>query len=125
YHIQARAQTGTVWQEWSDIVQARTAEFEASFGTYNILGVAHDDIYPENTWATRKLAVRDIIVQAGNHPDISGIQEAIATVQMGEVLDLLDGYGYDSYVSAREISCRAIFWKANRFRLIDAEDVDM
>lgn len=102
-----------------------TVYFETTVGTYNILGVAHDETYPNNPWAERKQAVKAILLQADNHPDIFGIQEVIMTAQMNEVTALMAGAGYDSYVSPKEISCRAIFWKSDSYSLVNAEDVEI
>ena len=99
--------------------------FETTVGTYNILGVAHDETYPNNPWAERKQAVKAILLQADNYPDIFGIQEVIMTVQMNEVTALMAGTGYDRYVSPKEISCRAILWKSDSYSLVHAEDVEI
>lgn len=120
YYWQLRAEMNGTWTDWSSVKRVSTASFETSVATYNILGAEHDaNIEPEFSWYLRKTALRDIILQPNNSPDILGVQEA--RVQIEELVDLLGGE-YDGHVSARSLSPQAIFWKPEKFELVKFND---
>jgi len=120
YFWQIRAEIDGAWTGWSVAKRINTASFETSVASYNILGAEHDpDIEPEYAWHIRKEAVRNIILQSNNDPDILGVQEA--RVQIDEVIGLLDDH-YNYHVSGRSISPQAIFWKPEKFELVSFND---
>ncbi|PRD45504.1 endonuclease/exonuclease/phosphatase family protein [Sphingobacterium haloxyli] len=120
YYWQTRAEINGGWTDWSPAKQAGTASYATSVATYNILGAEHDaNIEPDFAWHLRRDAVRNIILQRNNNPDIIGVQEA--RVQIGELVNLLK-QDYHVHVSARSLSPQAIFWKPEKFELIGFND---
>lgn len=120
FYWQIRALVGNSWTDWSVTERFSTASYEVSIATYNILGVEYDpDIEPEYAWNLRKDALRDIVLQPNNNPDIIGLQEC--RLQTDDVVERLEGL-YDSHVSDRQISARAIFWKSDKFELVSYDD---
>gem|GEM_PF-750142 len=123
YYLQVRAQKGASWTEWSEIKKCKTATFSTIVTSINMLGKEHDPKFPNNTWDSRKEALRDVIFQDNNNPDILGLQEGMDLTQTMEVVSFLNGK-YDSYVSDKEISARAIFWKPEKYNLLESDDVE-
>lgn len=95
-----------------------------TIGSFNILGKSTDSIFPQNTWDSRKSAVKNIILQDNNYPDIFGVQEGRHIDQVLELADSLDE-SYSYYATEREVSARAVFWKTNQFTLIDTGEFDL
>jgi endonuclease/exonuclease/phosphatase family metal-dependent hydrolase len=92
--------------------------------TYNVLSKNHDSTFPNNTWAMRKTAFQSIIKQGNNVPEILGIQEGQNLSQVNDIVSLM-GSGYDSYISPRTISARAIFWKNDKYQLVASDTKDI
>lgn len=92
--------------------------------TYNILSKNHDGTFPNNMWVDRKDALKDIIKQANNVPEILGIQEG-QNIDQVDALILRMGSGYDHYVSPKTISPRAIFWKNDKYELVASDTKDL
>ncbi|WP_161554466.1 endonuclease/exonuclease/phosphatase family protein [Sinomicrobium soli] len=120
YFFQVRAQLKSGWTDWSAINQINTASFEASITTYNVLGVEADpNVEPEYAWHLRKEALKAMILQANNNPDIIAFQET--TTVAPEIKEMI-GENYDSHISEREVSARLISWKPGKFELVSYND---
>src|SRR5690606_14626109 len=63
-----------------------TASVTVKVTTYNILSEKYDYKFPNNTWASRKAAWKDIIKQSNNVPEILGIQEGQEIDQVNDVI---------------------------------------
>jgi endonuclease/exonuclease/phosphatase family metal-dependent hydrolase len=92
--------------------------------TYNIRSKRYDDKAPNNTWASRKDAVRGILMQAETAPEILGVQEGQVREQI-DALTLRMGPDYDQYVTALDISPRAIYWKKDEYGLVASNTIDI
>ncbi len=92
--------------------------------TYNILSKNYDSKFPNNIWADRKDAVKAIIKQSDNVPEILGIQEG-QNIEQVNALILRMGTDYDNYVSPLDISARAIFWKNDKYELLASDTKDI
>src|SRR5699024_1366931 len=109
YYVQGRVLLNGKWSAWSDIRYDKTALFETTIGTYNILSSQYDHVFPNNSCEERKESMKIAILQEGNFPDILGLQEGMVEAQVLELAALL-GDHYISHISHRDISSRAIFW---------------
>lgn len=123
YYLQIRARNNSSWTAWSEVQSCKTASFSTVVTSINILGKSHDPSFPNNTWNSRKEALKDIVFQVNNNPDVLGIQEGSDLGQTMEVVNLLEEK-YAVYVSDRQISARAIFWKPEKYSLIEAGEIE-
>lgn len=121
YYVQARVLLKGKWSAWSDVMHCQTALFSTTVGTYNILSAQYDHVFPNNTWESRKEAMRTAILREGSFPDILGVQEGMVEAQVLELAALL-GDHYISHISHRDISSRAIFWKPSKYELVEFND---
>lgn len=122
YYVRVRARFSGGWGEWSDIRTITFFAISVVFESYNILGEQHVDKSP---WPNRKEAMGAIVLQESNFPDVIGIQECASTSQMNDVIDMLkEKYNYISGNNTY-MSPRLIFWKKDRFELVDTSVVDM
>lgn len=121
YYIQVRAMENEKWTNWSHIIHSKTALFSTTVETYNILSSQYDSIFPNNIWEERKVAMRNIIMDSQNYPDILGIQEGMKKSQVMDLVSLLKS-SYNAHVSQRNVSARAIFWKPEKYSLISFDD---
>lgn len=121
YYFKVRVLDKGVWSEWAGIKTCKTANYSVTVGTYNILSSKYDDVFPNNLWENRKEAMRNTILQPNNFPDIFGIQEGMVDKQVDELANLLENT-YVSHISKRKISARAIFWKPEKFSLVEFDD---
>lgn len=120
YFIQVRGRLTDDWTSWSNVSRVSTATFEAAMTTYNILGIEADPVVePEFAWHLRKDALKSMILQANNNPDIICFQET--ALLAGELSDMLAA-DYDTHISAREVSARVIAWKPDKFSLVSYDD---
>ncbi len=121
YYFKVRVLDKNVWSEWSEVKKIKTADYSVTVGTYNILSSRYDHVFPNNIWENRKEEMRNIILQSDNNPDILGIQEGMIDAQVNDLGSLLKG-SYVSHISKRKISARAIFWKPEKFSLVEFDD---
>lgn len=121
YYIQARVLNDSIWSEWSKIQNVKTASFNTTVGSYNILSSQYDSVFPNNTWETRMQAMKSIILQPDNNPDIFGVQEGMVLSQVIELGELLKN-SYVNHISKRSVSPRAIFWKPDLYELVAFDD---
>lgn len=121
YYINVRVFNNSKWSDWSAVKKGKTALFSTTVGTYNLLSSKYDHVYPNNIWKNRKKAVKAIIMESDNNPDIFGIQEGMVKQQVLELADLLKD-SYECHISKRKVSPRAIFWKPERFELLSYGD---
>lgn len=116
YFFQVRASLNSGWSDWSDTSQVNTASFEVSITTYNVLGIEADPkVEPEFAWDNRKEALKAMILQQNNNPDIIAFQET--TLLAPQIKEMLKEH-YDSYISEKEVSARLISWKPDKFELV-------
>ena len=120
YYIQIRAQTSKGWTDWSTVKRISTAAFAVAVTTYNILGIEADDVVePEYAWHLRKDALKQMVLQENNNPDIIGFQETTTLAE--ELVDMFKDH-YGCHVSARGVSARLICWKPEKFELVSYDD---
>lgn len=89
--------------------------------SYNILGKVHAHKSP---WEPRRHHVGELILQEDNFPDILGVQECTDPSQHGDMIGMLCAQ-YDWVIGAPAMSARAVFWKRERFELVETCSVDM
>ena len=106
------------------LAAAPVATVTVKVTTYNILSKDYDATFPNNMWVGRKDAVGNIIHQSNNVPEILGIQEGQNLAQVNDVVSRM-GSGYDNYVSNRNISARAIFWKNDKYELVASDTKEL
>lgn len=122
YYFKVRHFKEGKWSLWSSVIPLKTAELSLVITTYNLLGIAYVDKSP---WENRKAAVNNIIRQANNDPDILGCQECANDVQMNGMIDMLkDTYDYH-VLNVVDASPRLVFWKKNKFSLVESATIDM
>ncbi|SRR5690625_3098623 len=121
YYVQGRVLLNGKWSAWSDIRYDKTALFQTTIGTYNILSSQYDYVFPNNQWEERKQSMKTTILREDNFPDIFGVQEGMVKDQVLALAELL-GDHYTSHISHRDISPRAIFWKPTKYELMEFDD---
>lgn len=123
YYLQVRANDGSNWSDWSETKETKTAAFSTVVETYNLLSSKYDYKFPNNTWNSRKEAFRDIVLQSD--PDILAVQEGQIKSQVTDLESLLSSQ-YSAHISDRNITARAIFWKKDKYSLVEFDDnIDM
>lgn len=121
YFFQVRAGLKSGWSEWSKVKKINTASFKASITTYNVLSIGSDPkVGPDWAWAVRTEALKQIILQDNNNPDIISFQESN---KGGEEIKQMIIEKYDTHISKREaVSASLIAWKSDKFELVDFND---
>lgn len=89
--------------------------------SYNILGKVHAHKSP---WEPRRQYVGELILQEGNRPDILGVQECTDPSQHGDMIGMLCAE-YDWVIGGPAMSARAVFWKRDRFEVVETYTIDM
>ncbi len=133
YYFKIRAFDGENWTKWSKVKKAETALFSTTIETFNVMGDraylhSHgEDYYEEyqiagkDYWSNRRIAFRDLILASDNQPDILALQEVSQPEQLEDIVSLLSSE-YDVHISSRIIDPRAIFWKKDKYSLVDFDD---
>lgn len=121
YYTSLRAYNGLEWTEWTTTKEIKTALFSITIATYNILGIKYVDKSP---WSDRKASVGKIILQENNFPDILGVQECENETQKNDMVDMLKNK-YSYHVSDLAISPRIVFWKPEKYNLVETETIDL
>lgn len=106
------------------ISQAKQAaiSFTTSVGSYNILSQTVTTKGP--LWDVRKPHVKDIILSEAFSPDILGIQECQENAQSADMIQMLQ-QDYDYHLESTKTSSRLIFWKRNKYDLVEAFMIDL
>ena len=116
------AAAGSDWTDWSVTKTVTTYSLEISVGTFNLLGATYTFKGP---WDVRKGPAGRLILNDAFFPDILGTQETANEQQMNDMIAMLREH-YDYRAGEHEtMSAHLVFWKRERFELVEAEDVDM
>lgn len=122
YSVRVRAAAGSDWTDWSVTKTVTTYSLEISVGTFNLLGATYTFKGP---WDVRKGPAGRLILNDAFFPDILGTQETANEQQMNDMIAMLREH-YDYRAGEHEtMSAHLVFWKRERFELVEAEDVDM
>lgn len=121
YYVQGRVLLNGKWSGWSETRHGKTALFQTTIGTYNILSSQYDHVFPNNRWEERKQSMKTTILRDDNFPDIFGVQEGMVKDQVLALAELLEDH-YINHISHRDISPRAIFWKPTKYELMEFDD---
>jgi exonuclease III len=118
YYFQIRVYVDEMWSDWLQKSVHKTATFSTTVGTFNVFGKGEDPDFPKHKWKNRKLAVKNIILQQNNNPDILGLQEAKVISQAHDLVTLLSEK-YSCHISSRETDTRVICWKTKKYNLVN------
>lgn len=121
YSVRVRAAAGSDWTDWSVTKTVTTYSLEISVGTFNLLGATYTF---KGSWDVRKGPAGKLILSDQFFPDILGTQETANEQQMNDMIAMLREH-YDYRAGEHEtMSAHLVFWKRERFELVEAEDVD-
>jgi endonuclease/exonuclease/phosphatase family metal-dependent hydrolase len=143
YYIQTRAYIDAEWGQWSEVKTYKTATFTTTVETYNVMNdsayyINHDHSFYEkhhingmDAWTYRREAFKKIILAPDNSPDILALQEVRKDSQVEDISSLLKDK-YNGYIDNRKfgegerqrVDPRAIFWKKDKYSLMDSGDID-
>lgn len=100
---------------------AKPGRMSVSVTTYNLLS---RQFVHKSPWDDRKQKVGEIIRQENHNPDILGCEESQDEVQMNDMIAMMSpDYAYrEMGIGA---SPRIIFWRKDRFELVESDNIDL